>query len=750
MGLLAGLVYFLLLGGTSSGPLIPLLQGLTIALSAVLVVAWVRQLRRGSDLVDRLVIGALLLFLAACLLSAFPRQSLDAALGAVGFSATFGLARRELADPVSRRALVNVLGAIGLVMVIGVVAAWGWIWLSWLQLTGWRGIPPLDLDLPSAVWAHQHDLVIFLCLLAPAIWLGRGQGVRRVVAAIALAALGLVIVMDGSRTVWLAVGLASLVVGAFAMSAEFRSRKALLWGAVAVGMLVVIGVAGGAVGEVVRRVTTISTLDARFAQWVAAVDLWSHRPLQGEGPGSFPFLLRLTDYFQTHGYVSRHPDNAYVHLIADVGLLGVTAWSLLLAALVVGMRRAASAEPALIWALVVVVVAGIGTDPFAYGFLVVPVIVWAAYLMPYQSMSANADARTPMRAWMTRVAAVGVGVVAAAQVATLAASFAYQSAQIDVSAGRLGDADEALTLAVVLDPGMALYWRERGTARYGAAVPGAVSDLQRASNLNAADDVAWRVLALALASKPEAGDAVAAAKEAVRRDAADAANQLILARVAAEVDPHAAIDALAAVVGRSPWILADPSWDAIVSPISNDRILATAVQNWTDGRPQYREPSAGSWLAGMAGDGKDLTLKANGDARNLMHTSQAIIDLLDCRVPGALSDLRVAEPRESRSPSYWPARIMAERLDGGVTPRTIELAPLRRPILRPLLAGSVGPADLLAGGLQDEYGYGRQVMNHASLFIGPSSLGGLQAWLADPAGAAAAALPDSPLARCTR
>ncbi len=106
--LCAALEYFVVIGGTDLGVLTPF-SALNALIGAGVVAVWIVELPRRGDLVDRLVVIALLIYLATCVLSAFPRQSFVAATDALAYAAVFSLARWRFARPSAERAVMTVM-----------------------------------------------------------------------------------------------------------------------------------------------------------------------------------------------------------------------------------------------------------------------------------------------------------------------------------------------------------------------------------------------------------------------------------------------------------------------------------------------------------------------------------------------------------------------------------------------------------------------------------------------------------------
>ncbi|WP_320777283.1 O-antigen ligase family protein [Streptomyces sp. CRN 30] len=194
--------------------------------------------------------------------------------------------------------------------------------------------------------------------------LGRGPVRSRVVAAGCAAVLLVPLALSFSRGAWIATAVACaaqlLLAGA---------RRALAVGAALLAAGVVL-VGGFGIGTVMlqERVGSIAevaeapdrSVTDRYAMWAAAAGMWRERPLTGVGLKGFPAhrdahaSLALSSGSETDGagagYVRQpllSPHNMYLLVLAEQGLIGVTAlagsW---LALLVLGVRRLRAARAA--------------------------------------------------------------------------------------------------------------------------------------------------------------------------------------------------------------------------------------------------------------------------------------------------------------------------------------------------------------------------------------------------------------------
>jgi O-antigen ligase/tetratricopeptide (TPR) repeat protein len=741
-----------LLLGTSASELVPSIRLLGSVVGGVLIVSWIRAIRRRADLIDLATTAALLAFTISCVLSLFPRQAFDAATEALAWTSALGIGRRALATEPTRSYALFVMAAVGVVMGVVVIALWGQIWLRWLFLTGWQAIPPLDLSLPSGPWAHQHDLTSLLVMLAPAVWLQRGTGVRRTALTVVLLGIGLAAIMDGSRSVWLAVAVATAITLVRPLGSVLRRHWRLAAAAVAVGVVILIAATvSGSADEILKRLTQFRSIDQRTGQWSSALGLWLDHPVQGIGPGSFPLLLRLTDYFDTYTFVSRHPDNAFVQLVAEVGLLGIVSATAVVAGVVRMWRGDNSAARAAAWVLVYAAVASLGTNPFEYGFLIAPLIVWTALGAPAR-VDAAVDEAHPRRAkWLTPAIMSAAGVLALAQTATLVADFAYEGASHAASRGSYADARAFLDASVALDPGMALYMRERGTMALLAGLPAeAVADLTAAANQNPADDVSYRSLAEAWLAAGNPARALGAARSAVRRDASDPRNLLVLARAASRAgDSSSATEALARAVLTAPWITADPAWPSFAEGEPAADLFHAAVARWQKGEAPWLKGLEPAWLVGLAEE-KGSVDQAVAEAGSMGPTAEALLQVLSCDTQRAgIAALRRLQRSQGSFGEYWRARIIGEALIGSRVDGVLaETATVRVGQLRYALADQIGETDIYSGDFKDQFGYRRRPIQHLGGLVAPSEWGGLAAWMNHPAAAASAAGMAEQVASC--
>ena len=325
------LLLYVLLVGTFAGERWPAVRLLGLVFGGAVLAAAALTIRRRTDVIDWVSLGALGLFLVACLTSTILRLSLEAAMTATTITFAFLLAREAFAEADARSVFVDVLSLAGTATAIAFGLVWLGVWISWGQAFDWRFAPPLDLPLPSGPFGYRHHVADFVALCAPAMVIHARdrRGAARLLALLGLAFGAFVIVAAGSRMIWLACIVAAIAtflsqvglgrgISMVRVTAErFPRSVPFAAGALIVVLAVVLA------GPVLARLTQLSPLEARTEIWGRSIALGLERPFTGWGPGSFPFLLQQTDYFDFNVYAPRHPDNAVVMAAAESG---VSAW----------------------------------------------------------------------------------------------------------------------------------------------------------------------------------------------------------------------------------------------------------------------------------------------------------------------------------------------------------------------------------------------------------------------------------------
>jgi tetratricopeptide (TPR) repeat protein len=731
--------YTILLGGTGRGELGSWLVLMNAAIAAYFVISYFMRAASEADRLDRGILLALLLFAAAAVLSQFLRQSFDAALGALTGVAALFVLRGDLSDARVRAWFARLFGGLAITLTFLTAALWVPQAVEWWNLAGGDLAPPLDLNFRASPWGHRHDLALLVVMLYPSLWIGRVSAIR-VALGVTFGALALaIVILDGSRNLWLAMlgatAVALLPIVFRRLRHSSRARRWTLIGLVVAGALFV---ASGLAAAVADRVFNLQSLGWRSAMWTELIDAWARRPLAGFGPGSFAWILPTTDYYDTSTWAPRHPDSAFFQLMGEGGVLGLAASLLVLAVLAGPVLRGRSVAAR--WALAAFVFAAIGANPTDFPFLVAVAIGWAAYAAPRPPADAGAHSSNRVM----RVAyAAGLVLVGVSFAATSMAGIAYASARTAAENRDLETARDALAIAHSLDPGMALYPRQLGTLEYIAGNPEAgIAHLEEATRMNPSDDLAWRTLALARDAAGDSAGALNAASEALAAQRSDASNMLLMARLLADDGrSDEARELLAEVVQAWPAVVAAPGWNSYL-PGSTDtsEIVDAAIERWESGLSSP-EPLGGQglWLAAL-GDRPDLdgpAIAASGVSEPLGLAALRVFRC-DPSLGGALDQL---SDSDKRTQLYWQLRIREAALTGESYDSSLRLLQIMKGYA--LYPGTAD--DLLRpvhepGFNNDVWGYRReQIVWRTDLDLMPSIDAGEARWLFDPDGAVDAA-----------
>lgn len=731
---LAAVVYMVLLGGTSVGEVDPALRSLNFALTAATLGYVVARGPQIADSFDRAIVFAVTLFCIAAIPSQVPRQSVDAAMGAAAWGGALLIGRNAASDPRVRRALAVSLAALCVALSCVAVVAWLPTVLTWWSEVG--GFPPLDLPLSSVVWGHKYDLMLAVVATYPSMWLGNPGRLRRAVAALVGLSIALLLLISGSRTLWMAIAVASAVV---ALRPSLRmERRAWLLVATAVGA-VGVTVAGllGWLGPLISRIATGETVGARVGMWGPLMELWLEHPISGAGTGAFAWILQQTSYFDTFSWAPRHPDNALIQVLAESGLLGFSALSITVATVVILVRR--SGSRAAQWVAIVIGISALGGNPTDFGFILAIGLAWLAWAAPNRGHTTPAP-RIIGRRWPTTVSQVLVSLLVVVTLPTLIAGFVFERARSSAERGEVREALSDFQVAAMLDPGMGIYHRQKGTALYLVGEYASARDaLRTAVARNPADDVAWRTYALTLRSAGDPLAASAAAERAVAVQRSDVANLLLAAKLARERGLASDAQALLSeVVQVHPWIVSAPMWSDAAGN-GNRRIVQRATDRWLIGdRAPGRVTQQGIWLSVLFGD-EALLNAAIRTAPMETTTARAVAQSLRCD-PGTAVTLEGASAAARRTLWYWEARARysasTDRFDDRAA-RALDL--IRGYAVSSAAHAYLNPINEESRQSADQWGYRRTTVVWPVATVNlPSPSAGAALWLRDPVMATAA------------
>ncbi len=687
-----------LIAGTSYGERVPGLWIASAVAGGSLLVAYVRRVNEADDL-DRWLLGALLLFTATALLSKEPRQSFDAVLVVATYTAAVFVGRRMFASHRARQTLVRVLRLLFVAFLVISLLRWVPAVIAWLTRVDFAVLPPLNLTLISLPWGHRYDLAIAVVMLYPAWWIGAKTVQRRMVAVALGLPVAFVVLIVGSRSVWLAVAVACLATAAQTMSRDrlrrgLRHRRVVTGVALAFAAAVVIGVMAG----VFARAVNFDTVGYRTAMWGSLWHVWIAHPLVGYGPGSFPWILQLTDYFQGNTWAPRHPDSAPVQMLAEGGLVGIAAMTIV-GLVILGAVFGRRSKPATL-ALVAFAAASLLGNPSDFPFVDAIAIGWIAYALPM----APRETPLPSRARVRYPAYACLVLIGIAYAATIVGGFAHQSAREQVAAGDLLAARTSWATAASFDPSMALYWRNEGIAAHLLEDAKAVPLLRRSVELSPTDDVSWRALGLASAAEGAVDPASASFARALELRAS-ATNLLVTARWDERGGRSSdAEQILENAVQSWPALVGGEGWDTMLPQgVTTANVLDGALDRWAaHARTPAVESDQGVWLALLADRPVEL-----GPAMAREGVSEVVgpatADLLQCE--DARDALGAATGRDLTRVAYWYDAFWSHVQDGGPAGRDVGQIQIMTGDLN-FPADPIAPLDAL-GESADYWGYRR-------------------------------------------
>jgi exopolysaccharide production protein ExoQ len=730
----------------------PLAPVVTSAIAAALVAVYVVAAPARADRLDRGVLLSLVLFAVAGAFSQFPRQSFDSVLAVLVYVSGLFVARGILARQSGRRAFVVALMVLSVTLTLVTTVLWLTLYLRWWSLTQWSVVPPLGMNLPSMPWGHRHDLALLLALLYPSWWIGRITRVRAATAILVGALTLFLVVIGGSRTVWLAVA------GATAVVATPLIAHRLGWSRIRLGLLAAIlslfllfAVGSGLAGPLVERIIGGASITERATMWGPIIEAWTERPVAGYGPGSFPWVLQLTGYFDTHSFSPRHPDSAILQLLGEAGIVGIVALAVLavtvLPQVIKGQSKAAG------WATVAFALAALGGNPTDFGFMVAIAIGWLAFTSPRKPGSL---AGMPRALWRpTRVmAVVALGVVGLAFAATVLAGIAYTSARTSVARGRLQEAALPLSIASALDPSLAIYPRQLGTLRLVSDEPeAAVEELERAVALNPSDDLAWRILALAYAEAGDEPSSWTAIDRALAIQRSDPTNLLLAVRAGnGSDDPTESRRLLSEIAQAWPEIVASPAWRELISETSaTTDILKSARDRWARGAPSPEPLTSQPLLLDAMTSTERVTIEP-GESRLGLTLAAAYLAVMRCD-PAAAAALDATDDRDRRQATYWALAVRLTELEGGSSDRIVPIFTIMTgdPLLADPPPRTLNPLheNGARGSSADRWGYRRAPIEWPpTQWDLPSPRAGLVNWYLEPNEAVHVAGLDANLPGC--
>jgi O-antigen ligase/tetratricopeptide (TPR) repeat protein len=425
------------------------------------------------------------------------------------------------------------LGAVAL-------AVLAWRRLEWV-LAGGPGLPPVRLShegTPFGSVAVPPFVILAALPLALAIpW----RRTRRTVLAL-LAGLGIPLtVLSGSRSAWIAITLAALVVGAPWAARRLRTVRLpcrFSWRQVAL-VVAAVAMAALALVYIAPRLDDVSSVIYRGQLWRDTLTAWSGDPAFGIGPGSMPWARQAAAPDLSSPLRQPHSHNVLLGILGDAGVLGLGAALALAVAfvLVAGPWRQRTLAGRASFAVLVGLAGGLMFEDLTF----LPNFNLEVVLLAALALTGADAVRWRRAAVRWRSAAVRVAAwlpLAAGSAALLLvfltgdiARLAYDAGIEAAERGQWDDATVWLRRSVAIDPSQPSGPKSLAVA---AAWDGqrelAISAARRAVELNPGDGLSWANLAVLCREGGDSDCAQHAADRAVAT-ADDAGPQLVNAAV---------------------------------------------------------------------------------------------------------------------------------------------------------------------------------------------------------------------------
>jgi O-antigen ligase len=249
---------------------------------------------------------------------------------AVVLVALYLLLVRIMALPYARARIGGTLAAMAVVLG-GAYVIWSLaLWVQWWGLVGAIVMPPLRPALLGMTWGSPSVVMSVLVLLTVAAIGGIGWATRanRITVAVLVGLLAVVAFISGSRSGWLAMGGAVVIVGGLSL-VDTRGRALLeqAWHSRTVRLAAVPVAIIGVLLVVALGPTVLSRLDSgdggRLTWWASAARMFVDSPLVGQGPGTW--MIRRAAYTQPGemDWYQPHAHSQYMQTGAELGLVGL-------------------------------------------------------------------------------------------------------------------------------------------------------------------------------------------------------------------------------------------------------------------------------------------------------------------------------------------------------------------------------------------------------------------------------------------
>jgi len=356
-------------------------------------------------------------------------------------------------------------------------------------------LPPVRVEGETTVFGSVAVPVFILLGLLPLTLAIANPVSRRSLQVITVVLGAALTAFSGSRSGWVAVGVAGIVFAAPELRRLYVQRRARLGArgvaALAVGGLVVVAV----VVIEAPRLTELSSVLYRGRLWGDTLAAWSGDPLFGVGPGTMPYARQAVARFPLH---QAHSHDVALGVLGDAGIAGLATAAVLVVAFfwLAGPHRARTVRGRAAGAVLAgYLVASFFDDiTFLPNFSLLVVLLAALALI-----DAGAVSWRPAR--FSRPVLAG-GVVAAAGLLCVvvlrdAAAVAYRAGSDAAAVADWSASTRSYQVAEALDP-----WHPATPKALAIAADAAGSErtamlaARRATELNAGDGSSWLNLAL--------------------------------------------------------------------------------------------------------------------------------------------------------------------------------------------------------------------------------------------------------------
>ena len=337
VGFVVLLFYALVIGGSWLGLYIGSVRLLNlvivgIALVAWALVAWRHPRWRPTTAIWPAFVAPFVAFSLSISFSEHSRLGLDFLSYAVLLVALYLLLVRILALPYARARIGGAVAAITFIMMGAYIVMSLQLWIEWWGLVGEIRMPPLRPALLGMTWGSPSVVFTVLTLMTSVSigLLGLGTRGARVTAVVLVVMLAASAFISGSRSGWLAISGAIVIVGILGLlDARGRALVGRAWSQrwfrlALIPALILAGLAIVVLGPIVLN--RLGQGDGgRLEIWATALRMFEDSPILGLGPGTW--MVERVAYQQAGelNWYQPHAHSQYFQTAAEFGLVGLLA-----------------------------------------------------------------------------------------------------------------------------------------------------------------------------------------------------------------------------------------------------------------------------------------------------------------------------------------------------------------------------------------------------------------------------------------